>query len=258
LRTTVYPLVSSPTPDKAEAEPTDDVDRPERPRPSRRAVTFVAIPLIVLVLMTQLAGMLWAGLADTHPAWLLALSARNRNLVLTTNDLDPWTYYGIGMVRLLAPNPLFYLLGYWYGDAAITWMERRTRSWGELLRSVEGWFDKARYPLVFLFPGNNYICLLAGAARMRVRAFVVLTVVGCAVRLYVFRVFGDIFQEPIDDVLGWIADYRMPLLIASIVLVLLSVALEAKKGETEVESLAHLDDEITAADQDEQEEERSS
>ena len=57
-------------------------------------------------------------LVDTHPAWLIALNARNRNLILVSNYLDPWTFYGIGIVRLLISDPLFFLLGYWYGDAA--------------------------------------------------------------------------------------------------------------------------------------------
>ena len=33
-----------------------------------------------------------------------------------------------GPVRLLISDPLFFLLGYWYGDAAVKWMERRTKT----------------------------------------------------------------------------------------------------------------------------------
>jgi hypothetical protein len=64
----------------------------------------------------------------------------------------------------------------------------------------------------------------------------------------VFRRFGERFQDPIDDFVGWIGDHRLPLLIASVALGLLSVALEAKRGETEVTSLARLDEELEDAE----------
>lgn len=257
--------VSSPIPDKAPAEPSSEDaaggetaepvagtpggDGPERPRPSRRTLTLVTIPLIIMVIMNQVGAMLATTLVDTHPGWLLALNSSNRHLILTTNQLDPWTYYGVGMARLLVSDPLFFLLGHWYGDAAVSWMEKRTQTWGDILRRIEQFFGKAGYPLVFLMP-NNYICLFAGAAGMSIKGFVVTNVAGTIARLYVFRRFGEAFQEPIDDVLGWIGEYRVPLLIASVVITLLSVALEAKRGETEVGSLAHLDDELEGSGDD--------
>ena len=32
----------------------------------------------------------------------------------------PWTFYGVGLARLLISDPLFFLLGNWYGDAAVS------------------------------------------------------------------------------------------------------------------------------------------
>ena len=55
-------------------------------------------------------------------------------------------YYGIGTVRLLVSDPLFFLLGYWYGDAAVTWMERRTTTWGQMLRQIERMVRQGRVP----------------------------------------------------------------------------------------------------------------
>jgi membrane protein DedA with SNARE-associated domain len=229
------------------AEDDQRVTGPVRRRPSRRAVTLVSIPLIFLVIISYVGDAMAPSLVDRHPAWLIALNARTRNLALVTNDLDPWTYYGIGFVRLVVSDPLFFLLGYWYGDAAVEWMERRTRTWGQMLRQVEKWFGKAAYPIVFIAP-NNYICLFAGAAGMSLRAFVVLNVSGSLFRLWLVRVFGRAFEAPIDAVVDWIGDNRGILLVVTVGLVLVSIALEARSGETEVGSLARLDEELDEAE----------
>jgi membrane protein DedA with SNARE-associated domain len=228
--------------DAASDENGEEVDR----RPSRRLVAAVGLPLIALIVASYIGDAAAPTLVDSHPAWLIALNARNRNLILVTNSLDAWTYYGIGTVRLLLTDPAFFLLGYWYGDAAVRWMERRTRTWGDMLRQVEQWFGKAAYPLIFVAP-NNPICLFAGAAGMPLKAFFAVNVAGTLTRLYLIRRFGEAFESPIDDVVDWIGEHRVPLLIVSVALVLVSIALEAKRGETEISSLAHLDDELEAA-----------
>jgi membrane protein DedA with SNARE-associated domain len=210
-------------------------------------LTVVIGAVVVLLVAANAGDAFMPTLVDSHPAWFITLNARNRNLVLATNNLDAWSYYGIGTVRLLVSDPLFFLLGYWYGDAAVVWMERRTKTWGQMLRQVEQWFGKAAYPLIFVAP-NNPICLFAGAAGMPVRAFLAVNLAGTVTRLYLIRRFGEAFESPIDDVVGWIGDYRGPLLVVTIGLVVLSVALEAKRGETEVESLVHLEDEIDEID----------
>lgn len=229
------------------AEDDETVTGPVRRRPSRRALTLVSVPLIFLVIISYVGDAMAPSLVDRHPAWLIALNARTRNLALVTNDLDPWSYYGIGFVRLVVSDPLFFLLGYWYGDAAVEWMERRTRTWGQMLRQIEKWFGKAAYPLVFIAP-NNYICLFAGAAGMSIRAFVVLNVTGSLFRLWLVRLFGKAFEAPLDVVVDWIGDNRGILLVVTIGLVLVSIALEARSGETEVGSLTHLDEELDEAD----------
>ncbi len=217
-------------------------------RPSRRAITLVSVPLVILVIMSYVGDALAPTLVDKHPVWLMALNARTRNLALVTNEVDPVTFYTVGAFRLLISDPLFFLLGVWYGDAAVSWMERRTKTWGSMLRSIERFFGKAAYPLIFFAP-NNYICLFAGAAGMPIGAFFAVNIAGTLFRLWLVRVFGDAFERPIDALVGWIADHRLILLVISVGLVLVSIALEARRGETEVTSLAHLDDELEELDE---------
>ena len=82
---------------------------------------------------------------------------------------------------------------------------------------------------------------------MPLRAFFAVNIAGTITRLWLIRLVGETFESPLDDLVGWIGDNRIPLLIASVVLVIASIALEARRGETEVGSLARLDDELEEA-----------
>ena len=231
------------------ADPGHTATAPAPRRPSRRALTLVSAPLVALVVVGYVGDALAPTLVDTHPAWLIALNARNRNLVLASNYLEAWTFYGIGIVRLLVSDPLFFLLGYWFGDAAVKWMERRTKTWGTMLRQAEGWYAKYAYPIIFVAP-NNIVCLFAGAAGMPLRAFFAVNLAGTVFRLWIIRRFGEAFDGPIDSIVGWVGDNRLPLLVISILAVVVSIALEAKRGESEVQALTRIDTDLPGGDGD--------
>ena len=230
----------------------DDPDGPQQParRLSRRTLSLIIGMIIALVIAGFVADASAGYLVDHHPLWLIALNARNRNLVLVVNHVDLVPYYAIGTVRLLVSDPLFYILGYFYGDTAIKWMERQAPTYGRLMRGAERWFGVAAYPLVFIAP-NNYICLFAGAAGMSIPVFLVLNITGTIFRLWIIQVIGNIFDEPIDAVIGFIQDYRVPIIIASVLLVGFTIWNERRQGEGEIEALRHLEEELEAEQPDE-------
>lgn len=238
-----------PPPDPSIDQPDPGFSVQERVPPGKHTLKLLVAPIILLVIASNVGDALATTLATTNPLALIALNARTRNLVLVTNQLDALSYYTVATVRLLVSDPLFFLLGYWYGDAAVRWMEKRTRTFGDTLRQVERWFGKAAYPLVFLMP-NNYICLFAGAAGMSVTGFFVTNIAGTVVRLYLIRRLGEAFEAPIDDLLGFLADYRIPLLVASVGLVLVVTMWETRKGSGEVDALLKLDDDLGLTDDD--------
>lgn len=224
------------------------VELASHPRPPRWAVTTVVGAVIVLVIANNVGQALTTTWAEEHPLALIALNSRNAILVLTTNQLDAWSYYGVASLRLLVADPLFFLIGMWYGDRAIAWVEKQWASQGQVLRWFETAFSKAAYPLVFLAP-NNPICLFAGATGMRLRVFIVLNVAGTLTRLYAIRVLGATFEAPIDDLLGFFERYRLPLLAASILLVALSVWSDRRKGRGEIEVITELEHQLDEGDQ---------
>ena len=250
--------MDEPQPDEnadAPAEPGEGHPAlPDRPRPSRLKLSFVVVPLVGLVIASYvgdaLAPSLIANAKDGGQGglWLIILNARNRNLLLATNYLEWWEYYPVGFVRLLVSDPLFYLLGWWYGDAAVRWMERRTRTFGAMVRQAQGWFGKAAAPLVVIMP-NNFICLFAGSAGMRPAVFLALNIVGTAGRLFLVRWLGTELTAPIDWLVDFIREYRLPLTALSIAFVGLTIWQETRRGETELEALLHLEDEIEEAEE---------
>jgi membrane protein DedA with SNARE-associated domain len=215
----------------------------EKHPPSRARLWLVLGPLIVLVIAAQIGDAFAPTLAVEHPLSLITLNARNRNLILVTNSLDAASFYTVGFLRLLASDPLFFILGYWYGDAGVKWVEKRSSSFGNLLRTWEWMFQKAAWPLVAIAP-NNFICLFAGAAGMTPAVFLTLNVVGTVVRLYLIRVVGAAFEAPLDSILNFIRDYRLPLTVISITLVGITVIADRRSGKGELEALTHVADEL--------------
>jgi membrane protein DedA with SNARE-associated domain len=218
-----------------------------RHAPPGRLVVSIVIGVVVLSLVAGWAGdLLFAQLVDNHPLLLILLTPRNRNLALTTNELDALSFYLGGGLRLLFSDPFYFLLGLWYGERAIRWTERRSRSYGPFVRDGERWFRKLAYPLVFLAP-NNIICLLAGATGMAPLTFLALNVSGTAARLVAIRALGATFESPLSRIVDFIAEYRTPILILSAVLVAWTVFGEFRGDNSELKTLAELEHEALEA-----------
>lgn len=205
--------------------------------PGGRVLVALVVPIILMVVATNVANATWPTLVNDHPLVLLSLSSINRFLVATTPVTDVVPFFLVATVRLMLPDPFFYLLGRWYGDRGLLWLNRRFPS---VIRSwvvFEGFFRKARYPAVFIAP-NNAVCLLAGMDRMPVKAFLPLAFAGTVARVLLIRVTGDFFSVPVSEGLGFVERYRWWLLgisVSAVVLGLLSDVLGRKtRDEAEV------------------------
>jgi membrane protein DedA with SNARE-associated domain len=210
----------------------------------RRTLPLLIGPIIVMIVMTNLGNIFFAQLVNDRAGLLLLLNSQNRYLALATNHLDPLPYYGIGMFRLLLPDPFFYLLGFWYGESVLSWVESKSETYGGTLRMLETWFDKASWVIVAVFP-NNYVCLIAGTARMSPILFAILDVVGTAGRLVLFRIFGQAFADQLDSITTFIGNYRWPLTALSFALVAIVVIRDYRAGTGQIEQLRDLEEEIT-------------
>ena len=180
-----------------------------RPHRHRLKLSTLLGTIGVLIVASNVGTILSATLVNDHPAILIALSARIRHLLLAVAaGVDPLPYYLIGFARLLVPAIAFYLLGRWYGDYGLRWLERQAGGMPASIRWIERLFRRLKDPIVVLMPGSNLVCLLAGVARVAPRRYAVLVTIGIIGRLVVFWFLGKALEEPLGVVLDFIQRYQ--------------------------------------------------
>jgi membrane protein DedA with SNARE-associated domain len=211
-------------------------------RVDRRRLAFLVVPMVAVSVASYAGDALSPTLLVDAPLLLEALVPRNRVLVLVAPQLDFWPFFVVGLVRLALTDPLFYLFGRWYGDEAIEWTERRMRAPGAV-RTLERWFRRAAYPIVAIAP-NNLVCVLAGASGMSVLGFVIANLGGTALRMILIFWLGDVFSDPLLDVVDFIGRYRWYFTALTVVLVLASVWRARARGTSELETVDEVADEL--------------
>ena len=217
------------------------------PPRSRRTLWLILTPIVILTITGIVADALAPAIIDRRPLLQMFLNPRNRYLVLASPQVDAVPFFLVGFLRLVLTDPLFYLLGYLYGDAGLRWMERKMGEDREtgMIAMLEKWFRKASYVIVVLMP-NAYVCLLAGATGMRPRVFIPLNVLGTLGRLIVIRIAGDVFEDQLESVLDFIAENRLFLLGLSVVITAFYVYRGRKKGSLEFETVTEMERELEA------------
>ena len=223
------------------AGPVDDADVTSPP--NRRRLRFLLAIIVALTAINAVGDILAAGLVKTHPLWLIALNSRKRWILAVVPNTDLAPFFVIAVLRQLVSDPLYYVLGRWYGDAGARWLERKMGEGGSVVRWLESGFARAAWPMVVVFP-NPIICMLAGASGMPPLLFAALNLGGTIAAIAIFRTFGDVFGGPIEAVTGFLNDYRLPIMAVSFVLVALNVAVGRRKGTAELESVSTLEREL--------------
>lgn len=216
----------------------DPAPRRAAPAPWLRNAVFATVGAAIV--LGWVGDAVWASLVDRHPLILILLNAKPRYLVLTVNDLDWWSYYPVALVRLLWTKPLVWLIGAWYGDRAVQWAERRSARGAGLIRWVEEHFGRFGWVVVAI-TSNNVVCLLAGSTGFSLAWFMVLAVAGTLVRLWLIDLIGATFTEPIDSVIGFVADHRAPVLVVSVAVVVGGLWWQRRTGTSSLDELGDLE-----------------
>ena len=213
----------------------------------RNGVLLFAIPMALTTILAWVGDAMAPTLLISAPAALILCNPRIRNLVLVAPTMSPIAFIPIAIFRLLATDPFFYWFGQRYGDAAIRWMENKLGSGAFVVLWLERLFARTSYATVVVLP-NQWICLLAGATRMKVWVFATLNVVGTVARVVLIWKLGDIFASPILHLNHWIGAHRIELTLLTIALVAFGVWRGSRKGRLTVESPSELAEELHEAE----------
>ncbi len=195
----------------------------------RIPLPILLTPIVILAVLGTVADIIGPGLITERPLLQMFLNPRNRYLLLASPQVDTVSFFVVGFFRLVLTDPLFYLLGVQYGDAALRWAERKLDDDVGFIRTAERFFSRFGSAIILIAP-SGYLCLLAGATGMRPRRFILLNVTGTIGRLVLFRVLGETFKDELLDVLGFIQRYQWWLIGLSLVVVAIQSRRKASKG----------------------------
>jgi membrane protein DedA with SNARE-associated domain len=213
----------------------------------RTLLTLFLIPVTALAVGGIVGNAILPTLIAEVPALVPALTTRADRLLLVAPLLPGEVFLSVALARELVGDPLFYLFGRRYGDVGIRWIEDRTGPNSRWLRTVERLFRRAAYVVVAVWP-INVVCVLAGATKMRPLAFFSLNITGTLVRVGLIFVIGDLLEDPIRDIVSFIARYQWYLTGITFTLVAVSLVHQGRRGRGPVESVDELQEELALAD----------
>ena len=232
-----------------EADPTDDAARelaldpavdvlpevledevPAAPAPPRIAWALL-VAWIGLVVAANVGTIVSPSLQKSHPALLLALSSRNRHLLMAIgNDISPLTYAIVATLRVALAAFVCYGLGRVFGPRALRWLRLATGTPKASLDKMEQSFELISWFLVPFFVGSNIIALLAGQRPLPVKRFAGLLAIGIAGRLVLFWFLADSLRGPLDTFVKFTSRFQYPLMAVLLVWVVGSTLWRLKRG----------------------------
>ena len=170
-------------------------------------------------------------LQKRNPALLLALSARNRHLLLAIgNDISPLSYAVVSSVRIAAAAVVCYGLGRAFGPRALRWLRVYTGLPKTSLDKMEQGFEAVSWFLVPFMVGSNIVAMLAGQRPLPLRRFVGLLAVGIAARLALFWFLAAQLKGPLDAFVRVSTRFQYPLMAVLLVWVVGSNAVRIRRG----------------------------
>jgi hypothetical protein len=211
---------------------------------SRTRITCLAVPMVAFTVAVYVGNALAPTLIEEAPLVLLVLAPKLRWLFLVANQVDPLTFFLVPLARATAVLTLYFLLGRWYGDRSLRWLESRA---GNALRPVlwiERNFHRARVPVTFLFPGN-ISALLAGADGMAAAVYFGIALVSVALRLWAVRALAEVLKGPLLDVVNWIGDNQLWLTVVSAACMMIWVGWSNRHGITQGETVEEIVEDFT-------------
>ena len=208
-----------------------DVPAPPAPHEPPWWAPLTLIAFVGLVVCTNVANVVWASWSHDHPAALLALSSRQRYLVLAVaGGISPPWYFLIGAVRIAIAFVVCHLVGRAYRDQALSWFTRYLGVRPAQLASLQDGFSKAEIGLIPFFAGSNIVAVLTGVHRTPPARLAALLSAGIIGRLVLMWFLSKAFEDQLLDILSFIQRYQWWLLGISLAAVVLANLRNFRRG----------------------------
>lgn len=198
-------------------------------RPRWAPLTVIAFVSLVI------CGYIGTGVAprwvNTNPEGLLMLHARVRHLLLVAgSDISFPSYFVIGGLRLALAYTVCHLAGRAFGRDVLVWFGKYLGAKPKQIQDLLQLFHKGEWFVVPFFTGSNIVAAITGVIRIPLRRLIPLVAIGIAGRMVFWWWVADIADDQVDAVLDFLDRYQMPALIVSIVLTVVVIAVNLRRG----------------------------
>jgi membrane protein DedA with SNARE-associated domain len=168
---------------------------------------------VALLVVANVGAITAPTMQKKHPALMLAMSARNRHLlVAVTNHIGALPYALVGFGRMLVSAVVCYGLGRVFGDRTLRWLRRYLGVPQASIDQLERGFETASWALVPFFAGSNIVAMLAGLRPLPFKRFMTLVAIGAAGRLVLFWFLAERLRSPLETFVKYSARYQWPLM----------------------------------------------
>ena len=192
-------------------DPTALIDTPRQPWTVRQIGMLGAY--VTLLVVANVGAVTAPRLQKSHPALMLAMSARNRHLlVAVTNHIDALSYALVGFGRMMLSAVVCYGLGRVFGDRTLGWLRRYLGVPQASIDQLERGFETASWALVPFFAGSNIVAMLAGLRPLPFKRFLALVAVGAAGRLVLFWYLAERLRSPLETFVRYSTRFQWPLM----------------------------------------------
>ena len=194
---------------------------------------FLLVAFVGLVICTNIANVGYASWANSRPELLITLSSRNRYLIFAVGaGISPVTWALIATIRLTLAAAVCHFIGRAYGDQALRWFTRFLGMSTESVDRFEQQYRTAEWVLIPIFVGSNIVFVLSGTVKTRWRRILPLLLAGIAGRLALLWWLAKQFESEVRSVTNFLQRWQIPIIIASVVIVIGSNVVNFRKGRS--------------------------
>jgi membrane protein DedA with SNARE-associated domain len=199
--------------------------------PDRRLAVLASLAALSFLVAT-VGTFLSARLVKSHPAVLLALSARNRHLLLVKGtEISALAFIVVPLLRIMPVSIVYYLLGRDYGDRGKSYLQREAGGVPGTINWAERIFDRIGPASLMFFAGSQLAWLLAGLRQVRFRVMVAWELAGMLARIAFFWFLGERFKPQIEKALNFIQRFQGPLTVLLLFVVISQTRKTMKRME---------------------------